>query len=334
MSEGHEVLAQPVVAVDHALAAIEAAAGAAGFAVVARRPVQYGVQIVLGRDGGQPIPVTIYGGKDGVRVVVGGPPAAPERREIEALLTSWSAPPVPDAPVFPPGPWLGSDEAGKGDYFGPLVVAAVYVRPEEEAALRAAGVRDSKLLDDLAARRVAAAVRARCTGRVAEAVLAPAEYNARYAELAQRGENLNHLLADLHARSLAAVLENLAETKASTPAPVAIADRFADERHVHERLAALLQTRGLPLPRLIQTPRAEANVAVAAASILARDRFLAWLEEASARLGVRLPKGGANPAVIAAARAIVAHGGEAALRNVAKLHFATTRRVLARPTGR
>lgn len=334
MSEGHKVLARPIVAIDDALAAIEAAAGVAGFAVVARRPVQYGVQIVLGREGEPPIPVTVYGGKGGVRVVVGGPPNAPARRDVEALLASWSAPPTPDAPVFPPGPWLGSDEAGKGDYFGPLVVAAVYVRPEEEAALRAAGVRDSKLLDDPAVRRVAAAVRARCAGRFAEAVLAPAEYNARYAELVQRGENLNHLLAELHARTLAAVLTNLAETQAGTPAPVAIADRFADERHVRERLAALLRARKLSLPRLIQTPRAEANVAVAAASILARDRFLAWLEEASARLGVRLPKGGANPAAIAAARAIVARGGEAALRDVAKLHFATTRRVLARPTGR
>jgi len=331
MNEGNDALAPPIVAVDDTLAAIAAAAGTAGFVVVERRPVQYGAQIVLQRAEEPPVPVTVYGGKGGVRVVVGGPPNAPARREIEALLASWSGPPVPDAPVLPPGPWLGSDEAGKGDYFGPLVVAAVRVAPEEEAALRAAGVRDSKLLDDRAARRVAAAVRELCAGRYVEEVLPPSAYNVRYAEARQRGENLNHLLAELHARAVADVLTS---AKADAPAPVVIADRFADERHVRDRLAALLRTHGLPLPRLVQMPRAEANVAVAAASILARDRFLGWLEEASARLGVRLPKGGANPAVIAAARTIVARGGEPALRDVAKLHFATTRQVLAGPTGR
>src|SRR5579875_3389866 len=114
MNEGNDALAPPIVAVDDTLAAIAAAAGTAGFVVVERRPVQYGAQIVLQRAEEPPVPVTVYGGKGGVRVVVGGPPNAPARREIEALLASWSGPPVPDAPVLPPGPWLGSDEAGRG----------------------------------------------------------------------------------------------------------------------------------------------------------------------------------------------------------------------------
>jgi ribonuclease HIII len=77
--------------------------------------------------------------------------------------------------------------------------------------------------------------------------------------------------------------------------------------------------------RVVQFPRAEADVAVAAASILARDEFLR-------RLG-SLPKGGGSPQVVAAGRELVARGGEDALRSVAKLHFATTARVLGRPAG-
>jgi ribonuclease HIII len=95
---------------------------------------------------------------------------------------------------------------------------------------------------------------------------------------------------------------------------------------VRERLLARTAAEGRAMPPLLQAPRAEANVAVAAASILARDRFLAWLDEASARGGVRLPKGGSNAAIVAAARRIAA-SGEGALAQVAKLHFATTQRV-------
>ncbi len=245
-----------------------------------------------------------------------------------AISTAPSRPPVRETkrPAgMPPGPWIGSDESGKGDYFGPLVAAAVYVAPEQDAALRAAGVRDSKLLDDGAARRVAAEIRRLCAGRYAEEVLAPAEYNALYARFKAEGENLNHLLAWGHVHVLEALLAGGALPP--EPPPTVIADQFANERYVRERLQQTVRDRGLPMPVLLQMPRAEANVAVAAASILARDRFLSWLAEASARYGSDLPKGGSKPSIIAAARRIIERHGRAELALAAKLHFATTRSV-------
>lgn len=317
--------------VNERVAAIAAACRAAGYSVGAARAVQYGLQLPVA-DGGVVVPVTVYGGKKGISVVLGGATGTPLYAAVQALARAPSATVAPKAPRatarvaarFPPGPWIGSDESGKGDYFGPLVAAAVYVLPEQEDALRGAGVCDSKLLDDAAARRAAAAVRWLCAGRYAEEVLEPAAYNARYAALKAAGENLNHLLAGAHARVIAAVLTAL---PTDAQAPLVIADQFANERLVRERLSLAAREGGLPKPKLIQAPRAEANVAVAAASILARDRFLQWLEAAAAQWGVRLPKGGSNGAIVAAARRIAARDGAAALGEVAKLHFATTARV-------
>jgi len=146
-----------------------------------------------------------------------------------------------------------------------------------------------------------------------------------HAAVRAEGENLNHLLAWGHVHVLEALLAS-GELPAS-PAPAVIADQFANERYVRERLQQTLQQRGLPMPSLLQTPRAEANVAVAAASILARDRFLVWLTETSARYGIDLPKGGSKPAIIAAARRIIQQHGRGELGRVAKLHFVTTKAV-------
>ena len=104
----------------------------------------------------------------------------------------------------------------------------------------------------------------------------------------------------------------------------AIVDQFADARYIRDRLAARETTKPLTV---VQLPRAEANLAVAAASVLARDRFLGWLERASRDYGLKLPKG-ASDEVEAAARRLVQSRGQDALAKVAKLHFKTTQRVL------
>ena len=211
-------------------------------------------------------------------------------------------------------PWAGVDESGKGDYFGPLVSAAVCVDPAAAGELSALGVRDSKRISDGRVRALAGEVRSRVVSRLT--VVAPPRYNDLYEELRREGRRLNDLLAWAHARSIEDLLEDGAR-----PA-YAIVDQFAEARVVERRLMA--GTRSYAL-RVVQFPRAEADVAVAAASILARDGFLDRLGD--------LPKGGGSPQVIAAARGIAARGGEDALRQVAKLHFATTARVLGGPTG-
>ncbi len=204
---------------------------------------------------------------------------------------------------------IGIDESGKGDYFGPLVIAGVYVAQAQEAQLRAMGVRDSKTVSDAKAATLAAQVRAQCPHTVV--VIGPERYNALHTSM----KNLNRMLAWGHARAI----ENLLE---KVDCHRVVADQFGDERFLNNALMA----KGREVT-LMQKPRAEEEIAVAAASILARAEFLRRLQELSSKSGVPLPKG-ASDAVIQAAKKFVQKHGTDALGQVAKLHFRTTQSVL------
>lgn len=208
-------------------------------------------------------------------------------------------------------PYIGTDESGKGDYFGPLVVAAVWADEATQKRLQSLGVRDSKTVSDHLCRKLAAAVRDVCADRHEEVEMSPERYNSLYEEFRREGKNLNHLLAWGHARALETLV-------ARCPSERAIADKFGDEKYIRARL----MEKGRTL-ELVQTPKAERYIAVAAASILARDRFLRRLAQLGHQIGVRLPKG-ASAEVVEAARAVVERGGREALHRVAKIHFKTT----------
>jgi len=211
--------------------------------------------------------------------------------------------------TLPSGPRIGIDESGKGDYFGPLVIAAVLVTPPDEPDLRLIQVRDSKRISDGRILEMAPDIRQVCRHSVV--AIGPKRYN----ELYEKIKNLNRLLAWGHARALENIL-------AQTECTLAISDQFGDERFI---LNALLE-KGKSI-QLIQRPKAEDDLAVAAASILARAEFLTRLKKLSDEIGIALPKG-ASPAVEIAARTIVIKLGRAGLEGVAKLHFKTTQAVL------
>jgi ribonuclease HIII len=218
------------------------------------------------------------------------------------------------------GPWIGTDESGKGDYFGPLISAAVFADDDVADSLRALGVQDSKTLSDRRVRALAPRVRETVgEGRYKVTPIHPARYNELYAQFKAERKNLNSLLAWGHTRSIEDLLGNGLRPR------YAIVDQFADARYIKERLMAETRQAGLDV---YQFPKAEADIAVAAASILAREAFLDWLDRTSSRLGVTLPKG-ASPQVVEAAKRIAATGGKEALTEVAKLHFKTTEKVLA-----
>ena len=206
---------------------------------------------------------------------------------------------------------IGIDESGKGDYFGPLVIAAAYVNPVIERDLKLMKVRDSKRISDPRVLQLASDLRQVCKHSIV--AIGPERYN----ELYQKIGNLNRLLAWGHARAL----ENLLE---QVDAQQAIADQFGDERFI---LNALLE-KGKHV-QLVQRPKAEEDLAVAAASILARAEFLRRLSALSEKVGTSLPKG-ASPSVELAARMVVKKRGQDALRTIAKLHFKTTKAVLNR----
>jgi ribonuclease HIII len=204
---------------------------------------------------------------------------------------------------------IGIDESGKGDYFGPLVIAGVYVSAEQDEQLRAAGVRDSKTVADKKAATLADQIRTICPFTVV--AIGPERYNSLHASF----KNLNKLLAWGHARAIENLLEEVS-------CDHVVADQFGDERFLNNALLAKGKT-----VKLIQKPRAEEEIAVAAASIIARAEFLRRLQELSIRYGVGLPKG-ASDLVITAGKAFVKRHGVDALGQVAKLHFRTTERVL------
>ena len=212
-------------------------------------------------------------------------------------------------------PVIGSDESGKGDYFGPLVVAAVLIGPDDVPVLDELGVRDSKTVSDRDALRIAEEIESGYGDRVAVVAIGPARYNELHAKF---GRNLNRLLAWAHARAIEDLLEK-------HECGHAVVDKFAGE-HVVKK--ALLE-RGRELS-VTQRVRAESHPAVAAASIVARARFLRALARLGHGAGPKPPKGAGWP-VDAAAREIYASGGEDALAGVAKLHFKTTEK--ARSAG-
>lgn len=200
---------------------------------------------------------------------------------------------------------IGLDEAGKGDYFGPLVVAAVAGSEEE---LRPLGVADSKTVSDKRTLALAAQIH---TAFPVEVITV---YPERYNELYARMRNLNRLLAWCHARAL----ENLL---ARVPVERVLADQFA----APDVLLRALKERGRAA-RLLQMHRAEAHATVAAASLVARGEFLTRLDGLARKWNVELPKG-AGPQVDAAGRKIWSKGGIDLLRQVAKLHFKTTQKI-------
>ena len=211
-------------------------------------------------------------------------------------------------------PHIGVDESGKGDFFGPLVIAGVYVDGDVARQLREIGAVDSKRIssDDRIA-KIAAEIR-KIPGLAWEVISIHPE---RYNELYQKFGNLNRLLAWGHAK----VIENLLERVPDCPR--AVSDQFANPAV----LQRAMQKRGSGI-ELVQRTKAESDPAVAAASILARDGFVSWLKSQEHRFDVDLPKGVSQNVKHSASELVKKHG-EGVLLVVAKTHFRTTAEILS-----
>ena len=218
-------------------------------------------------------------------------------------------------PQSVPLPHIGTDESGKGDYFGPMVVAGVMVEEATRPKLMTLGIRDSKKLTDAKSRELAAKIRTLCVQRYYEVVLPPERYNALYADFKKEGKNLNHMLAWGHARAIESLLDYAA-------CKWAVADQFGNERYIQSRLTK--KSSGLTL---IQEHKGERFLAVAAASILARDRFLDYMDRLSWTYEITLPKG-ASHIVVDIGKQFVAKHGREHLGEVAKLHHKTTEKII------
>ena len=218
-------------------------------------------------------------------------------------------------------PRFGVDESGKGDFFGPLCIAGVYVNEAVITAWKDAGIRDSKnISSDKKISDLAKLIR-ETPGCVVDTVVVGNEaYNRLYAKM----KSVNTLLAWGHAR----VIENLLGKRYQmNPPPVkAISDQFAASKSVIEKA---LMKQGKEI-QLVQRHKAEEDIAVAAASILARDSFVKGLAKLEQDFAVKLPKG-ASAAVDAAAKKFVEERGASELAKISKLHFRTALRAQGLP---
>ncbi len=209
-------------------------------------------------------------------------------------------------------PHFGIDESGKGDFFGPLVIAGVYVDRGIARRFIDAGVQDSKRIgSDQRIRTLAALIR-QTQGAVSSVVeITPAKYN----DLFEKIGNLNKLLAWGHAR----VIENLLDIRPDCPR--ALSDQFANPRLIENAL--MKKGRSIELQ---QRTKAEADAAVAAASILARERFIEWMQKTGRKYGVVLPRGASALVKTVASQLVQAHT-PAILRELTKAHFKTTQEI-------
>ena len=218
-------------------------------------------------------------------------------------------------------PRFGVDESGKGDFFGPLCVAGVYINQDVVSRWRDSGIRDSKnISSDKRIRELAELIR-KTPGCVSTVVpIGNEAYNRLYGKM----RSVNSLLAWGHAR----VIENLMALRYQmNPPPVrAISDQFASNK---ETVAKALMTLGRQI-ELVQKHRAEEDLAVAAASILARHEFVTRLGKLEKLYELKLPKG-ASAAVDAAAKEFIAKHGAENLPKVAKMHFRTALRAQGLP---
>jgi ribonuclease HIII len=260
--------------------------------------------------GKESLKLQVFFGKKGIKTVLQGNKESDLYKRINSILFGDNLFSSPE--IVEPESYIGIDESGKGDYFGPLVIAGVFVNNEIKRDLVKIGVKDSKELSDSQIKKIAAQIKNVPLIKYNVVTINPEKYNQLYEQIG----NVNKLLGWGHAR----VLENLLD-KVETKN--AISDKFGNENLIKNNL----MSKGRAI-NLLQTTKGERFTAVAAASILAREKFVSWFEEQQKKLYTALPKG-ASLLVEAAAKKLRDSHGKEFLSKVAKLHFKTTKKIIS-----
>ena len=204
-------------------------------------------------------------------------------------------------------PHFGIDESGKGDFFGPLVIAGAYTNKALTRSLIDAGVTDSKKVSDKKIQKLSHIIKNSPGIKYDIIVISPSKYNELYKSIG----NLNKLLAWGHSKCI----ENLCTKKPDCQR--ALSDQFAKSSVLESSLGKMGKTINLE-----QRTKAEEDVAVATASILARNHFVEWMDLASKQYNIEIPKG-ASMKVKEAGDFLVKSHGIGVLSKIAKLHFKT-----------
>ncbi|MCG9128975.1 ribonuclease HIII [Candidatus Poribacteria bacterium] len=208
--------------------------------------------------------------------------------------------------------WIGTDESGKGDYFGPLVVAGVYVNSVCKEEFEEQGIVDGKKISINQIRKMTDWLREHYNENIVVIKKMPTEYNSVYKQLQEQDKNLNHLLAEMHIKAIK-------KLSTQTGTKNAVIDKFSYSDIITPKF-------NINDFQLKQVTKGERDIAVAAASVIARDTFRDELSSLSDDYKLDLPPGATH--VIQTGKDFIRTHGKENLKHVAKLHFKTTKQVL------
>jgi ribonuclease HIII len=256
------------------------------------------------------VKLLVFFGKKGIKKVLQGNEETALYRDLKKIVFG------PDLfekklnPEIDYEEYIGTDESGKGDYFGPLVAAAVYVDENSQSQLKLLGVKDSKLLTDTQIKDLNKKIQKIIKHNFDVVIINPEKYNKLYESFG----NLNKLLGWAHAKAI----ENLAQ---KTKCNNVISDKFGNEQIIKNELSR----KKIEL-NLYQTPQAERYIGVAAASILARAKVIEWFSNKSREIKFEIPKGGGELVNVAAIR-ILDQFDDKYLMKMIKFHFKNSKSI-------
>lgn len=285
-----------------------------GIEITDKREIAYGVQLRLSRGADKSVLNLYYSEKKGLSKVIGGSASSELKAELEAMLLG-ERNPYSGPGLHSWNSWIGSDECGKGDYFGPLIGSAFYCTSDQVPMLKEIGVDDSKKLNEKMIYHVAKELYLNFPGQANSVIISPRRYNELIADFKQTGRNLNDLLAWLHFRVISGILDEKPNTEG------VIIDQFSKGKKARAMIVPKY-----PDVNVVERTAAERDIAVAAASILSRYQFLEHMEKMNRSWGMNFPLG-ANRRVITSARKFAEKHGKEKLEEVVKLHFKTTQQL-------
>ena len=280
-----------------------------GFTISVPQKAEYSYNITLEKDNDK-VKLLVYFGKKGNKLQVQGNPESSAFKEVSSLVFGEKLFQQDDKEINEPTNYIGTDESGKGDFFGPLIVAGVLVDKVAISKLKELGVRDSKTITDYNIKKLAVRIKSLLKNKYDIIPLKPEKYN----ELHSKMGNVNLIMGWAHAK----VIENILSIH---KVEEAISDKFGNEKIILNAL----QEKGRQI-KLHQVTNAERYTAVAAASILARDAVVKWFEINSKKLKIKIPKG-ASREVETCARNVVGKFGRDVLPGLVKMHFKTSKRI-------
>ena len=280
-----------------------------GYSVTSPDKKLYNYEIIVNSKN-EKIKFQVYFGNKGIKKILQGNHELKIYKELDELLFGKNLfeNNSKDEETFKE--YVGTDESGKGDYFGPLVIAAVYINDKTKNELENIGVKDSKLISDNIIKILESKIK-KIIGNNFEIIqINPEKYNQLYESF----RNLNKIMAWAHSKAIENILSKL---KCSN----VISDKFGNEKLIKDEL----KKKNIEV-NLYQTTKGERFTAVAAASILARAKVVDWFNIKSREVGFDLSKGGGESVSLAAKR--VRHQfDDKYLMKLIKFHFKNSKNI-------